>query len=201
MKYTKKMVLVPYQDGAGDPFEGEKPKKSSIRQYAMERQHKLITMILKIALAKGYDFDGKFKTSDGESLDIVPLLMHAASPGRDIKGLDEFVDLLHACNVTPDLIINVNVRDALLKRYTARRRTSSRPPPPPPPPTPPPPVEEQEAREDEDNTLFPPELSLSQEEIPPPRVQNKRKCTTDTNDRAHKVQKGTIWDADDSDLD
>jgi hypothetical protein len=139
MNNTRKMVLIPYQDGNGseDVF-SDQPKQTSvasnimkkgnsIRKYAADRQQKLLTIILKLALHGAYDEDGKFKTSDGE-VDIAPLLMQACSPGRNVRGMNEFIDMLHDAGVTPDLILNVNIRDELSKRYGRSRHVTRKSP-------------------------------------------------------------------------
>ena len=135
MNYTKKMVLVPFQDGEGrdnDAIEEnitptvvvtqKEKKENSIRKYAVERQRKLLAMILKLAQHGGYDADGMIATSDGSTADIVPLIMHASSPGRNVKGMTDFVRLLHEASVPPDLVINLTVREMLEKRIQSKAR-------------------------------------------------------------------------------
>src|SRR5437879_895816 len=104
MKYAKKMSLVPYQTGNGAPeFETQqvhetptppvassapsKPKVNSIRKYAFERQSKLLNVVLKLAKHGMYDENGMVG-ADGQTFDVVPLLLHCFSPGRSIRGLD-----------------------------------------------------------------------------------------------------------------
>lgn len=131
------MVLVPAQDGDGESdffatsethqpedatqTEYKIPKKeNSIRKYAADRQRKLLNVVLRVAAYGGYDEMGRIKTKDGsfmESSDIVPLLLYALSPGRQVHGLDEFVDLLYRADVDPEDIINTNVRELLRKRH------------------------------------------------------------------------------------
>lgn len=135
MNNTKKMYLVPYQDGGAteaDVFEQAAPtaepelpvkKVNSIRKYAAERQQKLLQIVLKLASYGGYDRDCKIETSNGEKVEIVPLLLHAASPGRNITGISDFVDLLYNAGVQPELIINAGVREEL----KSRMKNSSRP--------------------------------------------------------------------------
>lgn len=128
MNNTKKMYLVPYQSGGegtpSDPFtepetvqkESIPRKGNSIRKYAAERQMKLLQIVLKLAASGCYDTDGRIKTSSGEEADIVPLLLLASSPGRSVRGLPDFVDLLYRSGVTPDMIINSSVREELSNR-------------------------------------------------------------------------------------
>lgn len=128
MKHTKKMLLVPFQDGGNDPLVQSTPvelvpkelpvetvvtaKTNSIRKYAADRQRKMLNIILKLAKSGGYDEDGSFRTEKGK-LDIVPLLIHALSPGRPLTGMSEFVQLLHRAGVQPEDVINLQVRDLL----------------------------------------------------------------------------------------
>ena len=93
-------------------------KGNSIRKYAHERQRKMFSVILKLAAYGGYDTTGRIKLKDGtfmERSDIISLLMYSLSPGRSVKGITEFVDLLHAAGVHPDEVINLNVRELLRK--------------------------------------------------------------------------------------
>lgn len=150
MNNTKKMVLMPYQDGGEDEvFENqpsqhtqtEAPVKrgNSIRKYAAERQQKLLHIVLKLATHGGYDENGNIRGSNGESYDVVPLLLHASSPGRNVRGLTDFVNLLYKAGVSPDLIINSSVRDLLTemmrrggqRRIFRRERPENVPLPPP----------------------------------------------------------------------
>lgn len=136
MNNTRKMVLRPYQDGGADAdtniedvftpsrsieTQTEKPKRgNSIRKYAADRQQKLLHIVLKLAAYGGYDEDGKIKTRHGEVMDIVPLLLYSSSPGRSVKGMADFVELLYNAGVSPDLVINVNVRDMLSDMFASR---------------------------------------------------------------------------------
>lgn len=117
MKYTQKMKLLPAQDGGSTEVEEEtvvKGKVNSIRKYALERQQKLLKVILKLALANGYDNSGRMRESDGSFLrEIYPLIMHAFSPGRSLAGLNRFVRLLKEAGVKPDEVINENVKHLL----------------------------------------------------------------------------------------
>lgn len=126
--------------GVGD---GKGSKGNSIRKYAADRQRKMLTIVLKLANSKGYDDMGMMKTLDGELLDIVPLLIYTLSPGRNIVGLHDFVNVLLQAGVKPEEVINSHVRDMLARKasaerpvYRARRteRVGKGPPPPPPPP-------------------------------------------------------------------
>lgn len=154
MKYTKKMKLVPLQSGTGDSADGgdgtleedntaltnsnndgeKKGSGNKIRKYAADRQRKMLTIVLKLALANGYDETGMFKTMDGESMDIVPLLIYSLSPGRNITGLQDFVRLLHEANVKPQDVINFQVKEMLSKLSSSPKFTYERKKPPSPPP-------------------------------------------------------------------
>lgn len=121
MKYARKVVVVPFdeeeegephQDG-GEIVEPPQPKGNRIKQYALDRQRKFLSIILKIASINGYDAEGRIKLRDGrymERSDILNLLTHALSPGRSVSGLQEFVELLREANVPSEMIINENVR-------------------------------------------------------------------------------------------
>lgn len=132
------MKLVPFQSGDGVdqefvtenvqpqtpvPQVPEGKKVNSIRKYAMDRQIKLLNVVLKLAQKGYYDDSGAAKFENGEKLDIIPLLLHCFSPGRNIKGLESFVDMLHRAGVDPENIINHNVREMM---YHRKRATPSR---------------------------------------------------------------------------
>lgn len=212
MRNTKKMILVPAQDGDGDadifadprqPESAEPRKKNSIRQYALDRQRKLISIVLRLASFGGYDEDGRIIDEDGRSLpssDIVALLLHALSPGRNVSGLNTFVSLLHRANISPDLIINGNVKQMLISRM--QRQTlpktharSSRPSVPPAAPT------ARVVPEDRPVPLLPPPPPLQQMVFPERSEKRKRQDDDDEEDSPPKsMQKTSVWDDEDSDL-
>lgn len=116
MIHTKKMILVPYQDGSGAPAARFNPPLTPVKRRSNERQKKIMLILLKLALHGGYDSNGKIKTTNGDHADLVPLLQMASSPGRNVKGVDDFVSLLHDAGVTPDLVINHVIREQLQKK-------------------------------------------------------------------------------------
>lgn len=129
MKYATKMTLVPMQEGYGPndfiQADDESPqtatingrkKGNSIRQYAQDRQTKMLTVILKLANEKAYDRNAMLTSSNGEQFSILPLLIHCFSPGRSIRGLDTFIDLLYNSGVLPSDVINESVKDLLAMR-------------------------------------------------------------------------------------
>lgn len=205
MKNTKKMVLVPLQEGGSDIFAepappenaGEPRKKNSIRQYALDRQRKLVSIVLKLASYGGYDEDGRIFDENGTPVpqsDVVALLLHALSPGRNVSGLDAFVSLLHRANVPPDLIINGNVKQMLYnmrqrQTFPKTRRQRVRAATPPPAPVAVEPVA----------SVTPPPPPLQQMVFP----SGKRKRDDDeAEDMPPKtMQKTAVWDSHDSDLD
>ena len=138
MIHTKKIVLVPQEEQA-NVFEteitgGGGETANSIRRYAAERQRKMLNVVLRIATFGGYDEKGRIKAADGSFIDesdIVPLLSYALSPGRHVKGLDHFVDLLARAGVDPSDILNVNVRELLIKRLSNSSYSLPRSPTPP----------------------------------------------------------------------
>ena len=83
----------------------------------------MIVIIWKLAKHGGSNEDGKIKTSNGDTFDLVPLLLHASSPGKNVKGIPEFVNLLYQSGVTPDLIINSYIREELKKRISTYSAT------------------------------------------------------------------------------
>jgi hypothetical protein len=134
MKYAKKMSLVPFTEeekvyvGSGPSIEQSLPEPrrssgNSIRKYAMDRQRKMLSVVLKLASCGGYDRTGRIKLKDGsymENSDVISLVMYTLSPGKSMKGISEFVDLLHSAGVAPNEVINANVRELLERRAFPR---------------------------------------------------------------------------------
>ena len=123
MIHTKKIVFVPQEEQVNETeiTGGGGETANSIRRYAAERQRKMLNVVLRIATFGGYDEKGRIKSADGSFIDesdIVPLLSYALSPGRQVKGLDHFVNLLARAGVDPSDILNVNVRELLIKRLS-----------------------------------------------------------------------------------
>lgn len=93
-------------------------KENSIRKYAVDRQRKLLSIVLKLAHSGAYNGSGTLMKPDGTPLyeaDLINLLLYTLSPGRMIKGLSEFVEILRHAGVTPDEILNNTVKEMLLK--------------------------------------------------------------------------------------
>lgn len=118
------------QDGSGadmitqteSPAFASQPK-NRIKAHTLDRQKKLLTIILKLAQVKAYNEYGNIRATDGKyRYDIVPLLTYALSRDQGVHGLDDFVALLKEAGVTPDLILNENLRMKLDSFPTFRRR-------------------------------------------------------------------------------
>lgn len=141
MKYCNKMTLVPYQEGgAGEEFvtapsgatnttsvaSRPKAKSNSIRSYALQRQSKMLQVVLKLAVAGAYDSNGEMTTSDGKQVNVIPLILHCFTPGKTILGMDDFIQVMSEAGVDPELVINENVREMLLQHRTRSTPTVSR---------------------------------------------------------------------------
>ena len=202
MNHTKKMVLVPYQQGSGVVANAvsepqtvapqitsapKQKKENSIRKYAAERQRKLLTMILKLALHGGYDENGMIACANGDTTDIVPLIMYASSPGRNVTGMTDFVNLLYDAGVEPDLVINTSVRELLHKRIRdEKRRVVSKPP----------------LTTEQLPAVNFPAVVTQREETVRRAPSHKRKRTPDEVDDEEPAKKFNFdWDQSDSDLD
>lgn len=126
--------MVPEQHVAADV------PKNKIKRYAMERQRKLLKIILRLATVNGYDNQERIKLKNGsylEQSDVVSLLLYTLSPGKKVVGLEDFVDLLREAGVTSDMVINENVKAMLENRqppmssHRHRRRPKEISPPVP----------------------------------------------------------------------
>lgn len=92
-------------------------KQEKVKSKIYDKIHRFVKVILKIARKFGYDADLKIKTDTGKYLEksnIVDLLTHAMSPGKVLYGENEFIKLLYSAGVSPDLIINENVKSKLI---------------------------------------------------------------------------------------
>lgn len=154
VSYAKKMTLVPVDETTqpttqdfptevvvpvSQPSATSTTKRNSIRKYALERQRKMIRVILKLAQSGSYDMDGSLLRTDGsplEDADMVSLLLYTMSPGRVVRGLHDFVEILINAGVTAADVINTQVKEMLMKRGNERvnqqqiKRKQVKPPPP-----------------------------------------------------------------------
>lgn len=138
------MLLVPYQQsgsGFGDqvPETYKPPSLTSRNSSGSSKQRKMLQMVLRLALQKAYDESSSFVSESGDRFDIIPLLQYALSPGRSVRGLEEFVVLLYRAGVEPEMLINPEVRDRLrqmIDSHSAPHDKDDNPPHPLPPPPP-----------------------------------------------------------------
>lgn len=121
-------VFTPAPPGTKDIVVEIKPKQNPIKKYALDRQRKLLAVILKLAQNGSYDDTGFLVRSDGsrlEEADLISLLLFAMSPGRTVTGLEDFIKILARSGVKPDDVINDQVR-VMLSKYMARMTNSPR---------------------------------------------------------------------------
>src|SRR5690349_11055664 len=126
MEHAQKMVMVPYeqQTGGGEimhvqPSIEPMKKGNKIKDHALERQKRLLSIVLKLAEVKRYNNHLEIRRRDGtfmQNTDLIALLLQAVTPGRILLGQQEFVDLLREARVDPELVANLNIRSILLKR-------------------------------------------------------------------------------------
>ncbi|KAI1293469.1 hypothetical protein HDE_06233 [Halotydeus destructor] len=138
MSSFKKVAFQPYEEEeetvtltpSSPQRESAAPKKKGnyIMNRAIERQRKLLRLILKLASVQGYNDLDHIRLENGSFMtgsDIVPLIMYALSPGKVITGLKEFVDLLYFAKVTPEMVVNENVKAMLQKLYDSKPATKT----------------------------------------------------------------------------
>jgi hypothetical protein len=130
MQSAKKVTLIPAnniygkQSGERDKLNESSVKVATPRKSAIKKSsskvnniYNFIKVILKLAQKYGYDDDLRIKLKNGkymENTNVVTLLEHAMSDGEVLYGESEFIELLHSSGVSPDLIINKNVRNKLI---------------------------------------------------------------------------------------
>jgi hypothetical protein len=118
MNHSRKMVLMPAeavdQSTQTPPNNYARPEKGSKE---MDKLHKLLNIVLKIASVNGYDQNFRIYDANGSPItnsDIVVLLNNAVTPGKILYGENDFIRLLYEAQVNPQWIVNENVRNKLL---------------------------------------------------------------------------------------
>ena len=107
------------------PPQAQQKKGNTIRDYAMDRQRRLLQIIMRIASIQGYNDKGNIKDKDGkflEGTDIVPLILYSVTKERLVKGIDSYVDLLIEAKVPPEVITNENLKQRLINAGHASNR-------------------------------------------------------------------------------
>lgn len=109
------------------PVQQQQPgqrKGNTIRDHAMERQRRLLQIIMRIAAIRGYNENGNIKDRHGkfiEGTDIIPLILYSVTKERLVRGIDAYVDLLVEAKVPPDVITNENLKQRLINAGHASR--------------------------------------------------------------------------------
>lgn len=122
-----KIELVPYEQTMvqlGGEIETEAKKGNAIRQHAFERQRKLLLVILQLAKSNLYSDDLSIKLKNGDHLNsnqFINLLNYSLSPGKAITGIQDFVEILFEAKVTPEMLINENVKTLLRDVYAKNK--------------------------------------------------------------------------------
>lgn len=117
MNHSRKMVLIPAEavsQSTQTPPYYNKDKKS---EKEMDKTHKLLNIILKIAAIQGFDSDFHIFDSMGNPImnsDVVVLLNNALNTGKELHGENEFIRLLYDAKVDPQWIMNEHVKSKLL---------------------------------------------------------------------------------------
>ena len=129
----KEANLVPYemfqQQQSGGNIDVSEPVKqgNAIRRHALDKQKKLLMVILQLAKNNAYSDELKIRLKNGSLLEpnqFINLLNYALSPGKALAGVDDFVEILFESKVTPEMLINENVK-VLLRQLYARRKPST----------------------------------------------------------------------------
>ena len=92
--------------------------KDRIKEKIYDKPLRLIQVALQLALSGAYDQTLRIKDDSNNFIsntNIVDLLLKAMSPGKFLRGEDEFIALLARSNVDPDLLLNENMRVKLLQ--------------------------------------------------------------------------------------
>ena len=98
-------------------------KGNAIRQYALDRQRKLLLVVLQLAKKNLYSENLSLRMKDGtelSSIQFINLLNYAMSQGKALAGIQDFVEMLFEARITPEMLVNENVK--LLLRDVYRKR-------------------------------------------------------------------------------
>lgn len=120
METANKYVATAADFGLDDAV---KPSEKKTRIKQVDKLSKLLKIILSLARVGGYDVLGRVKAKNGRYVDsssLIDLLLHAMSFGKALIGEREFVHLLYEAQVTPDLLINENVKQQLASLYQSK---------------------------------------------------------------------------------
>ena len=103
-------------------------------KYAYQKIPLIIKTLVRLVSINAFDAESmKIRDSSGQLMNntnILDLLSHAMSKGKNTVGANEFVKRLLEADVDPEWVINEYVRDQLINM---RNSSGHRPPPPPPP--------------------------------------------------------------------
>ena len=108
-------------------------------KYAFQKVPMIIRTVFNLALVNGYDKNMRIRNRNGEFINnsnLLDLLNHAMSVGKNLHASNEFVELLAEADVNPDWIINDQIKQMLIAKRGSRSNNDERPPPPQPPPQP-----------------------------------------------------------------
>jgi hypothetical protein len=109
----RKFVAVPYEEQI--PTDTTNVKQRKVRN-TIDRLTRILKIILRLAPLKGYDDELRIKRKDDtyvSNSNIISLLNHCMSYGRQLTGLNELIELLHFARIDPELIINENIKAKL----------------------------------------------------------------------------------------
>lgn len=123
------MVWVPENENNGDVSSGvfkSGPNKKRIER-DIDKFHKLLNIVLKIAINRAYNEDYSINDEYGEKVagsNIVSHLNNALSPGKILIGEENFIRILYESDIDPKWIVNENIREKLInfKRKSILRK-------------------------------------------------------------------------------
>jgi hypothetical protein len=107
------MMLVPFEE------EGEE-QAGGARTRPVDKLLRCLTIALRLARISGYDDQNRILGLDGvyqSDTDINALISYAVTSGKNLRGENEFVNLLYKAKVEPELICNETVKSRLIALY------------------------------------------------------------------------------------
>ena len=144
MRYYRKVRLIPTNDNKaklipfdeyqiGGNMQADLPtpplRGHALRTYAQDKQRKLLLVILQLAKRNAYSDDLKLKSRNGnfiEQTQFINLLNYALSPGKALPGVNDFIDILYDSKITPEMLINENVKSMLRDVYKRKGHNFSK---------------------------------------------------------------------------
>lgn len=92
-------------------------------KYSLHKMTAMFQTVLKLALINGYDDQYRIRNKNGEFIansNLLDLIHHAMSVGKNLVATNEFIDLLAEAGVEPEWLVNEHVKTMLRSKLMNR---------------------------------------------------------------------------------